>query len=127
MGTPKLLLANTHQRSGCTPSTRGGQTPGPTMTGRSSTKVDGRSSEPRPWMPCGRRSTRNGPRGPPRSSPSGSESAQARRPDQQNLPKTRREVTKEQHLKRKTMRKKRKKKKKKRRRRRSKSDTSNDL
>merc|ERR1719334_3136500 len=61
------------------PSTRGGQTRGPTRTGRSSTKVAGRSSGQRPWMLLGRRSTTSGPSALPRSSPSGSARGQARR------------------------------------------------
>merc|ERR1711874_424259 len=74
----------------CTPSTRGGQTPGPTRTGRSCTRVAGRSSVPSPWTPSGRRSTRSGPRGLLRGCPSGSERGLARRPETQRPQRVRR-------------------------------------
>merc|ERR1711937_889873 len=107
VSTPKLLLASTHPRSGCTPSTRGEPTPGPTTTGRSCTKVAGRSSGQRPLTLSGKRSTTNGPRGLPRSLPSGSERGPARRLENLNLPKeTRKEVRR--HLQRKRRRKRKK-------------------
>merc|ERR1712060_689712 len=77
-------------QSACTPSTRGGPTPGPTRTGRSCTRVAGRSSVPSPWTPSGRRSTTSGRRGLPRGFPSGSVRGQARRLEMLRLPRVRR-------------------------------------
>merc|ERR1719228_1702784 len=50
-------------------------------TGRNFMKVDGRSSALKLWMLPGRRSTTSGPRGPPRSCPSGLERDPAKRPE----------------------------------------------
>merc|ERR1719220_2351116 len=46
--TLRLSAASTPLPSACTPSMRGGQTPGPTRTGRSCTREAGRSSVPSP-------------------------------------------------------------------------------
>merc|ERR1712066_873615 len=72
------------------PSTRGGPTPGPTRTGRSCTRVAGRSSVPSPWTPSGRRSMTSGRRGPPKGFPSGLGRGQARRLEMPRLPRVRR-------------------------------------
>merc|ERR1719228_2809569 len=77
-------------------------------TGRNFMKVDGRSSALKLWMLPGRRSTTSGPRGPPRSCPSGSERDPAKRPEMLR------------HLKAKKMMEKKRKRRKRRRRRRSK-------
>merc|ERR1712168_376912 len=92
VSTQRLLLASTHPRSVCTPSTRDVPTPEPTTTERSCTKAAGRSSEPKPWRPCGRTSTKTGPRDPRPVFPSGSASAPARRLETQRPQKTKRVV-----------------------------------
>merc|ERR1712209_105275 len=56
---------------------------------KSCTRAAGRSSVPSPWTPSGRRSTRSGPRGLPRSCPSGSERGLARRLVMPPLPRGR--------------------------------------
>merc|ERR1712098_335175 len=99
-------------------STRGEPTPGPTTTGRSCTKVAGRSSGQRPLTLSGKRSTTNGPRGLPRSFPSGSERGPARRLENLNLPKeTRKEVKRHLQRKRRNMMKKKKRRRKRKKRR----------
>merc|ERR1712037_357803 len=90
VSTLRLSAESTLLQSACTPSTRGGRTPGPTRTGRSCTRVAGRSSVPSPWTPSGRRSTTSGPRGPPRGCPSGLVRGQARRLEMLRLPRVRR-------------------------------------
>merc|ERR1712037_1031981 len=90
VSTLRLSAESTLLQSACTPSTRGGRTPGPTRTGRSCTRVAGRSSVPSPWTPSGRRSTTSGRRGRPRGFPSGSVRGQARRLEMPRLPRVRR-------------------------------------
>merc|ERR1712112_545408 len=78
------------------------------MGGRSCTKVAGRSSGQRPLTLSGKRSTTNGPRGLPRSFPSGSERGPARRLENLNLPKeTRKGVKRHLQRKRRNMKKRR--------------------
>merc|ERR1712211_222545 len=105
-------------RSVCTPSTRDVPTPEPTTTERSCTKVAGRSSELRTLRPCGRRSTKTGPRDPRPACPSGSVSAQARRLEIQRPLKMRREVKLLQRM----LRKKKRRKKRRRKNRRNKQN-----
>merc|ERR1711973_667715 len=76
-------------------------------TGRSCTRVAGRSSVPSPWTPSGRRSTRSGPRGLPRSCPSGSERGLARRLAMPPPPRVRRMVARRLLPRRSTTRRKR--------------------
>merc|ERR1711942_655150 len=64
------------------------------MTERSCTREVGRSSEQRSWMLSGKRSTRNGPRGPQRNSPSGSERGQAKRLETPQHPRVKKRVAK---------------------------------
>merc|ERR1712037_794748 len=90
VSTLRLSAESTLLQSACTPSTRGGRTPGPTRTGRSCTRVAGRSSVLSPWTPSGRRSTTSGRRGPPRGFPSGLGRGQARRLEMPRLPRVRR-------------------------------------
>merc|ERR1712004_614934 len=92
-------------------------TPAHTRTGGSCTKAAGRLSELNTCKLCGRRSTMSGRRGPRPSCPSGSASAQARRPVNPTPPRTMmRAVPMSQlRLKRKKKRKKKKRRRKKRR------------
>merc|ERR1712083_22574 len=76
--------------SGCSPSTRGGQTPGHTATARSCTRVAPRLSAQSGWSPCGRRSSQSSPSAQPRSCQSGSESAPAKRLEIRRRPRVRR-------------------------------------
>merc|ERR1712025_1545733 len=94
--------------SECSPSTRGGPTPGATETGRSSTKVELRSFVPKLLNLPGRTSWPNSPRDLQGGSPSGSERGQARR---LVIPRLQRVVKKKP---RKTTKKKRKKRRRKR-------------
>merc|ERR1711915_870608 len=77
--TLRPSLASTLPPSGRSPSTRGGQTPGATETGRSSTKVVLRSFVLRLWRLPGRRSWVSSTRDLPGSFPSGLERDPARR------------------------------------------------
>merc|ERR1712106_1238615 len=81
MGRPSL--ASTLPPSGCSPSTRGEQTPGATETGRSCTKVALRSFVLKPWNLPGKTSWESSPRDQQGNSPSGSERGQAKRPETQ--------------------------------------------
>merc|ERR1712098_930907 len=63
-------------------------TPAHTRTGGSCTKAAGKLSELNTCKLCGRRSTMSGRRGPRPSCPSGSASAQARRPVNPTPPRT---------------------------------------
>merc|ERR1712029_1044035 len=92
------------------------QTPELMRTGRSCMKVDGKSSEPNPLTPSGKRSTMNGPRGQQRSFLSGSEKDQARRLEMLKPLRVRKTAVRKHQL-RKNMRKRRRKKKKRRKRR----------
>merc|ERR1712076_304551 len=86
-------------------------------TGESCTKAVGKLRELNTSKLCGRRNTQNGQRGQRPNCPSGSENAQARRPENQNLPMKMMKAVKHQvQLKLKKKRKKKKRKKKKRRR-----------
>merc|ERR1712029_1732 len=67
----------------CSPSTKEGQTPEPTETGKSCTKVVPRSSEPKHSKQLGRRSLPNGQRDQRQSFPNGSEFAQAKKKETQ--------------------------------------------
>merc|ERR1712123_322829 len=77
-------------------------------TERSCMKVAGKSSAQNLLMPSGKRSTRNGARGPQRDCPSGSVKGQARRLEIPRPQKARKRVVKKHlpQMKKKTMRKK---------------------
>merc|ERR1719323_867124 len=70
---PRLSVELILQPSTCSPSTRGGQTPGHTETGRSCTRGEPRSSELSGWRLSGKRSWESGTRDPRPSCPSGAE------------------------------------------------------
>merc|ERR1719220_2058141 len=90
--TPSPSPRSTPPPSTCSPSTSGGQTPGPTATVRSCTRVEPRLSAPSGWSPCGRRSSQSFQSVPPRSCQSGLESGQAKRLAIRRRPRVRRRL-----------------------------------
>merc|ERR1711890_106720 len=78
-------------------SMRGGQTPGPMATGSSISKVDMRLKDQRFLKPPGRRSTKNGLRGPSEDCPNGSVNDQERKLVIPRAPKMARKELKEPH------------------------------
>merc|ERR1712098_69617 len=121
--TLRPSLASTLPPSGCSPSTRGGQTLGAMETGRSSTKVVLRSFVLRLLRLPGRRSWVSSTRDPPGSSPSGLEGDPARRLEILQLLRERRRVARRLPL-RKKRRKSMTRKRRKKRRRKSKREES---
>merc|ERR1712080_267402 len=91
------LVETIHPKSACTPSMRGGQTPGPMATGSSISKVDMRLKDQRFLKPPGRRSMKNGLRGPSEDCPSGSVNDQERKLVIPRAPKMARKELKEPH------------------------------
>merc|ERR1712045_804679 len=90
--TPSPSPRSTPPPSTCSPSTRGGQTPGHTATARSCTKVELRLSALSGWSLCGRRSSQSSQSAPPRSCQSGSESDPAKRLEIRRRPRVRRRL-----------------------------------
>merc|ERR1711915_288141 len=109
--TLRPSLASTLPPSGCSPSTRGGQTPGATETGRSSTKVVLRSFVLRLWRLPGRRSWVSSTRDLPGSFPSGLERDLARRLEILQLLRERRRVARRLPLSKKRKRRKKRRRK----------------
>merc|ERR1712083_1028353 len=110
----------THPRFACTPNMNAELTQEHTKTGESCMKADGLSCILKHLKRTGKKNTKtNGPNAPNPNCQNGSESAQARNPENQNLPRmTKKEVKLPQlKLKRKKRKKKRKKRRKKERRR----------
>merc|ERR1712043_28637 len=82
---PEALTGKYHQRSACTPNMNAELTQEPTKTDESCTKAVGKLQELNISKLCGRRSILNGKRGQRPNCQNGSENAQARRPENQNL------------------------------------------
>merc|ERR1712183_801632 len=83
--TQRPSQENTHPRSACTPSMRGGRTPGHTMTGASCTRGAGMFSVLSSWRRRGKRRWMTGPKDQKPSYPSGSEKGQARKLESPSL------------------------------------------